>query len=63
MLAAGKSIEPFWALYAAHNHRDVHELLEEHRIGNLSEEDMKVCVGVCLRVRVRPNQRFCVWAQ
>ena len=42
MLAAGKSIAPFWALYAAHSHRDVQELLEEHRIGNLDESDMKV---------------------
>lgn len=40
LLAAGSSIEPFWQLYAAHNHADVHEILERLRIGNLREEDV-----------------------
>ncbi|RLN32436.1 hypothetical protein BBJ28_00002273 [Nothophytophthora sp. Chile5] len=40
LLAAGRSIEPFWQLYAAHNHADVHEILEKLRIGNLHEEDV-----------------------
>lgn len=40
LLAAGKSIEPFWQLYAAHNHEDVHRILESLRIGNLCEEDV-----------------------
>ncbi|TMW55782.1 hypothetical protein Poli38472_010664 [Pythium oligandrum] len=40
LLAAGKSIEPFWQLYAAHNHGDVHKILESLRIGNLREEDV-----------------------
>jgi sulfite oxidase len=40
LLAAGKSIEPFWQLYAAHNHDDVHKILEGLRIGNLKEEDV-----------------------
>lgn len=40
LLAAGKSIEPFWQLYAAHNHEDVHKILERLRIGNLREEDV-----------------------
>lgn len=40
LLAAGSSIEPFWQLYAAHNHADVHEILEGLRIGNLREEDV-----------------------
>ncbi|GLE05438.1 hypothetical protein PINS_up014451 [Pythium insidiosum] len=40
LLAAGKSIEPFWQLYAAHNHGDVHRILEGLRIGNLREEDV-----------------------
>lgn len=35
LLAAGKSIEPFWQLYAAHNHSDVHKILAGLRIGNL----------------------------
>lgn len=42
LLAAGKSIEPFWQLYAAHNHADVHKILESLRIGNLREEDVAV---------------------
>ncbi|KAG9412523.1 hypothetical protein AC1031_015436 [Aphanomyces cochlioides] len=41
LLAAGKSIEPFWQIYAAHNHTDVHEILEELRIGNLDPKDVK----------------------
>lgn len=40
LLAAGKSIEPFWQLYAAHNHADVHRVLESLRIGNLRAEDV-----------------------
>ncbi|RLN49029.1 hypothetical protein BBJ29_004340 [Phytophthora kernoviae] len=40
LLAAGRSIEPFWQLYAAHNHTDVHEILEKLRIGNLREQDV-----------------------
>uniref|UniRef100_K3XA62 sulfite oxidase n=1 Tax=Globisporangium ultimum (strain ATCC 200006 / CBS 805.95 / DAOM BR144) TaxID=431595 RepID=K3XA62_GLOUD len=42
LLAAGKSIEPFWQLYAAHNHEDVHKILESLRIGNLCEDDVAV---------------------
>ncbi|DAZ96578.1 TPA: hypothetical protein N0F65_011802 [Lagenidium giganteum] len=40
LLAAGKSIEPFWQLFAAHNHAHVHRILEGLRIGNLREEDV-----------------------
>ncbi|KAH7462109.1 Sulfite oxidase, mitochondrial [Phytophthora ramorum] len=42
LLAAGNSIEPFWQLYAAHNHADVHKILEKLRIGNLREEDVEM---------------------
>ncbi|KAG7380884.1 hypothetical protein PHYBOEH_011284 [Phytophthora boehmeriae] len=42
LLAAGRSIEPFWQLYAAHNHADVHKILEKLRIGNLREEDVEM---------------------
>ncbi|KAG1694003.1 hypothetical protein DVH05_022021 [Phytophthora capsici] len=42
LLAAGNSIEPFWQLYAAHNHADVHKILEKLRVGNLREEDVAV---------------------
>ena len=43
MMAAGGSIEPFWSIYAVHNNNpEVYTLLEEYRIGNLSEEDVKL---------------------
>ncbi|GMF46426.1 unnamed protein product [Phytophthora fragariaefolia] len=42
LLAAGSSIEPFWQLYAAHNHADVHKILEKLRIGNLRDEDVQM---------------------
>jgi len=35
MLAAGKSIEPFWALYGVHNKDEVRMLLSEYFIGKL----------------------------
>ncbi|OQR84145.1 sulfite oxidase [Achlya hypogyna] len=41
LLAAGKSIEPFWQIYAAHNHADVHKILETLRIGNLDADDVR----------------------
>ena len=40
LLAKGKSIEPFWRLYAAHHHPEVYKLLEQHRIGNLHPDDV-----------------------
>jgi len=39
ILAAGGSVEPFWSLYQQHYASFVHEILEELRIGNLSEAD------------------------
>ncbi|RQM26959.1 hypothetical protein B5M09_010057 [Aphanomyces astaci] len=41
LLAAGKSIEPFWQIYAAHNHADVHVILEGLRVGNLDPADVQ----------------------
>lgn len=35
--AAGGPVEPFWALYAQHDQDFVRELLEEYRIGDLSD--------------------------
>lgn len=47
MMAAGGSIEPFWSIYAVHNNnREVYALLEEYRIGNLSEADVKLNEGL-----------------
>ena len=43
MMAAGGSVEPFWSIYAVHNNNpEVYALLEECRIGNLSEADVKM---------------------
>jgi sulfite oxidase len=39
ILAAGGSLEPFWAVFAAHNTDEVRHILEEWRIGNISPED------------------------
>ena len=39
LLAAGSSIEPFWAMYNVHNTEEVHTILETLRIGNLAEKD------------------------
>ena len=48
MLAAGGSIEPFWALYQNHVADEVAEILESHRIGNLAAAD---------RVKSEPNAK------
>ncbi|XP_052824361.1 sulfite oxidase [Octopus bimaculoides] len=42
-LAAGKSIEPFWSLYAVHKNSEIFAILETYRIGNFKpdEEDSK----------------------
>ena len=39
LLAAGTSMRPFWNLFKAHHHPEVYEMLEDLRIGNLSEDD------------------------
>jgi len=39
LLAAGGSIEPFWALYGVHKSNQVYQMLEENRIGNLAKAD------------------------
>ncbi|XP_038608448.1 LOW QUALITY PROTEIN: sulfite oxidase, mitochondrial [Tachyglossus aculeatus] len=39
LLAAGGPLEPFWALYAAHDQPHVRELLAEYKIGELSPDD------------------------
>uniref|UniRef100_A0AAF5CXV5 sulfite oxidase n=2 Tax=Strongyloides stercoralis TaxID=6248 RepID=A0AAF5CXV5_STRER len=42
LLAAGMSIEPFWAIYAQHKTAAVLEILESHRIGNVDKNDLKI---------------------
>lgn len=39
LLAAGSAIDPFWAIYQQHNTKEVLELIEGFRIGNLSVEE------------------------
>lgn len=39
MMAAGGSIEPFWAMYGVHNNLHIGEMLEELRVGNLDPKD------------------------
>ncbi|VDM55513.1 unnamed protein product [Angiostrongylus costaricensis] len=41
LLAAGGSVEPFWALYAQHKTKEVMEILEELRIGNLDPKEVE----------------------
>ncbi|XP_013177289.1 PREDICTED: probable sulfite oxidase, mitochondrial isoform X4 [Papilio xuthus] len=38
--AAGLSIEPFWNVYGMHKTREVYDLLESYRIGNLHDDDL-----------------------
>lgn len=40
MMAAGGSIDPFWAIFANHTKIEILELLETMRIGNLKKEDI-----------------------
>ncbi|XP_031843225.2 sulfite oxidase [Nomia melanderi] len=39
IMAAGSSIEPFWAIFSNHNTSEIYELLESMRIGNISKVD------------------------
>lgn len=39
VLAAGSSIEPYWAVFGAHNTDEVREILEGLRIGNIASKD------------------------
>ncbi|KAH9514890.1 hypothetical protein Btru_021275 [Bulinus truncatus] len=41
LLAAGKSIEPYWNIYSAHKTGEIYEILETLRIGNILEPDVK----------------------
>ncbi|XP_052750154.1 sulfite oxidase isoform X2 [Galleria mellonella] len=38
--AAGLSIEPFWNVYGMHKTREIYQLLEQYRIGNLHDDDI-----------------------
>jgi sulfite oxidase len=40
LLAAGGSVEPFWAIYAQHKTAEVMEILEKLRIGNVDPNDL-----------------------
>ncbi|XP_046731150.1 sulfite oxidase, mitochondrial isoform X1 [Silurus meridionalis] len=41
LLAAGKALEPFWALYGVHEQEHVLEILSEYKVGILRAEDSK----------------------
>lgn len=45
LLAAGSTIEPFWALYGVHKSNQVYKMLEEHRIGNLAKADREAAAN------------------
>lgn len=42
LLAAGSSIEPFWNMYGVHKQSEIVEMLEELRIGNITEVPKQV---------------------
>ncbi|XP_059477284.1 sulfite oxidase [Neocloeon triangulifer] len=44
MMAAGGSVDPFWMIYGVHRNQDILNMLEQYRIGNLSEEESKISV-------------------
>ena len=39
MLAAGKSLEPFWEVYSVHEYEEIYSTVEEWRIGNVAQMD------------------------
>ena len=39
-MAAGGPVEPYWQLYKQHNSKEVRELLEGYRIGNLISDEI-----------------------
>lgn len=41
LLAAGKSIEPYWSVYSVHKTEEIYEILESLRIGNIIEVSTK----------------------
>lgn len=42
LMAAGNSVEPFWALYAVHKNPHVYKILETFRIGNLKVDSKQL---------------------
>lgn len=40
LMAAGNAVDPFWNLYSIHLNPHVYEILEQYRIGNLSDADL-----------------------
>jgi sulfite oxidase len=40
MMGAGGALEPFWEMYDFHKHKDVYEILQKYRIGNLDKKDI-----------------------
>ena len=48
LLAAGGSLEPFWALYSIHKTQEVFDILAKYRIGRLDPESCELEVDVSL---------------
>ena len=46
MLAAGGSVDSFWAMYAQHQKQEVYSLLEAYRIGSLVRNYKPPLIGV-----------------
>nr|XP_022903826.1 probable sulfite oxidase, mitochondrial [Onthophagus taurus] len=44
LMAAGSSIEPFWLLYGIHKTPQIYKILEEMRIGNISEDETRFVI-------------------
>ncbi len=56
LMAAGKSLEPFWNLYAVHkDNTEVYAILEEYRIGNLVENNPVTATETLEPIKSIPN--------
>lgn len=45
LLAAGSSVEPFWMMYGIHKDDKILRMLEEMRIGNISQQEATVAIS------------------
>jgi sulfite oxidase len=40
MMGAGGALEPFWEMYDFHKNKDIYDILEKYRVGNLDKKDI-----------------------
>ncbi|GLV31930.1 shopper [Carabus blaptoides fortunei] len=45
LLAAGSSVEPFWMIYGIHQDEKILQMMEQMRIGNISQEESTIAVS------------------